>query len=137
DLLRNLLRPISPRIGFPSAVVEQKILRGLSNRPYAYNDFFQIRRLARGQLRQAEKRHRAFRFFLVGCDLPKHAQRVGYSTQCRPIQKRTHRQFIATGFESPEAGKQISAVHDGDVAWTQRLESAQGIQIKKMAFETL
>src|SRR6184192_1749353 len=51
--------------------------------------------------------------------------------------RRGRRQFIATGFESPEAGKQISAVHGGDVAWTQRLQSAQVVPIKKMAFETL
>ena len=36
-----------------------------------------------------------------------------------------------------EAGKQIPAVHGGDVTWTQRLESAQVVPIKKMAFETL
>ncbi len=75
--------------------------------------------------------------FVVGSDLPEHAKRVGYSAQCGLIQKRTRGQFIAAGFESPQAGKQIAAVDGGDVAWTQRLERAQIVPIKKMTFETL
>ena len=39
-------------------------------------------------------------------------------------------------FESPKAGKQISAVYGGDVARTQRLQRVEVVPIKKMAFET-
>ena len=41
----------------------------------------------RGQLRQAQKRRRMFRFLHCGSDLPHHAERVGYSTQGARIQK--------------------------------------------------
>jgi hypothetical protein len=122
---------------FPGRVVEQKILREFSSCPDSYNDFFQIRRLVPGKALQAKKRQRAFRFFHAGSDLPENAQRVGYSAQCGLIQKRTRSKLIATGFESPEAGKQIPAVDGRDVARTQRLQRAQVVPIKKMAFETL
>ncbi len=69
--------------------------------------------------------------------MPEHAQRVGYSAQCGLIQKRTRSKLIAAGFEGPEAGKQIPAVDGRDVARTQRLQRAQVVPIKKMAFETL
>src|SRR6185369_6012347 len=105
--------------------------------PYSNNDFLQICRLIPGKALQAKKRQGAFRFFLVGGDLTEHAERVRYSSQCRLIQKRTRGQLIAAGLEGPQAGKQIPAVYGRDVPWTQRLESAQVIPIKKMAFETL
>src|SRR5439155_23213613 len=137
DLLRYLLRPVSAQIGFLPPEVAQKILCGLSSRTYAQDDFLQISRLARGQFCQAEKRRRTFHFLWCGSDLPKHAKRVGYSTQCSRIQKRTRSQFFAAGLESPETGEQIAAVHGRDVAWTQRLQRTQVVPIKKMAFETL
>src|SRR5205807_2030508 len=90
-----------------------------------------------GKAIQAKKRQRAFRFFHAGSDLPENAQRVGYSAQCGLIQKWTRSKLIATGFESPEAGKQIPAVDCRNVARTQRLQRAQVVPIKKMAFETL
>src|SRR5206468_6466169 len=51
--------------------------------------------------------------------------------------KRTRGQLIAASLEGPQAGKQIPAVHSGDVAWTQRLQRAEVIPIKEMPFETL
>src|SRR5213080_318711 len=137
DLLRNLLCPVNTWIGFLPAEVEQKIFCGLSSRPYAQDDFLQISRLARGQFRQAEKRRRTFHFLQCGSDLPEHAKRVGYSTQCARIQKRARGQIIAAALESPEAGEQIAAVYSRDVAWMQRLQRAQIVPIKKMAFKTL
>ena len=69
--------------------------------------------------------------------MPENAQRVGYSAQRGLIQKRTRGQLIAAGLEGPQAGKQIPAVYGRDIAWTQGLQRAQIVPIKKMAFETL
>ena len=131
------MRPVGARIGFLLAEVEQKILCRLSSRPDAQDDFLQIRRLTRGQFRQAEKRRRTFRFLEGSSDLPQHAQRVGQPAQCARIQKGPLGQLIAARLESPETGEQIAAVHGGDVARMQRLKGLQVVPIKKMTFETL
>src|SRR6476619_1550018 len=45
--------------------------------------------------------------------------------------------FGGAGLECPQAGTQSPTVCGGDKAWTQGLQRAQIVPIKKMAFETL
>ena len=137
DLLQNLLRPIGAWIGFGRAEALEKFRGGPARRAQAEDDFLQIGRLVRGQFGQAKKCRRIFRFFPPDGDLPEHVKRVGQTAQRARVQKRARRQFLATGFKSPEAGEQVSAVHRRDVAGTQRFQLADVVPVKKMAFETL
>ena len=75
--------------------------------------------------------------FMVGSDLLKYAQRVGYSAQCARIQKRTRRQFIAAASRKSRGWRADFRCPRPRRSADAKAPACQIVPIKEMAFETL